>query len=303
MARSENALTAQNVGVPTTDVMDFGDDAGAGLEGLRREEQATPFLRMLQSNSPQLSKTEAQYIPGAEQGQILNTASEETYDGEEGVGVVVCARHPHWGMWIPRDLGTGFRGLLPPDDPAVLRLVARQDAKHGPGRGRFNMPRYRERRWTDDPFQVPETGEEVEVIETINLYVLYGPLDDFDSGTVSPAIVRFASTSIPVYQGYIERHKRWRWRDSEGNLKPGPLWLYRWRLGTRAQSNNKGKFFNWQLTLAPPAKTFREAVYRHEDPKLYEMAHEFYREFTRGTVKVDYDAASGDAVDPDAPPF
>lgn len=301
MARSEGALTPHNVGVPTTDAMDFGDDADAGLEGLRREEQATPFLRMLQSNSPQLMKGEAQYIAGAEQGMILNTASEETYDGDEGVGIVVCARHPHWGMWVPRDLGTGFRGVLPPDDPAVMRVLARMDAKHGPGRGRFNMPRYRDRRWTDDPFQVPETGEEVEVIETVNLYVLYGPLDGLSSETASPAIVRFASTSIPVYQGYVERHKRWLWRDSEGHMRRGPLWLYRWRLGTRAQSNAKGKFFNWQMTLAPPARTFREAVYREDDPALYEMAREFHREFASGGVKVDYESAAGDADATDAP--
>lgn len=301
MAKSENALTAQNIGVPVTDVMDFGEDAGAGLEGLRREEQATPFLRMLQSNSPQLSKSEPQYIPGAEQGQILNTATEETYDGETGVGIIVCARHPHWGMWIPRDLGTGFRGLVPPDDPAVMKLLEHQDAKYGFGRGRFNMPRYRDRRWTDEPFRIPETNEEVEVIETYNLYVLYGPIDDFDSNTASPAIVRFASTAVPVYTGYIERHKRWRWKNEGGVMKEGPLWLYKWRLSTRPQQNNKGKFFNWQMSLAPPATVFREAVYRHEDPRLYDMAREFYHEFSRGGVKVDYEAAGSGAVDPDLP--
>jgi hypothetical protein len=304
MARSEQALTAQNVGVPTTDVMDFGDDAGGGLEDLRREEQATPFLNIIQPGSPQLKKAAGEYIPGSEQGMIFNNVTDETFDGDRGLGMIVCARHPHWGVWVPRELSGGsggFRSALPPDHPDALAVLARMEEKYGFDRGRFNMPKFKDGRWSDEPYASPDTGDKLEIIETINLYVLWAELDDFCAETVNPAIIRFKSTAIPVYQGYIGRHKRWRWRQPDGTMKPGPLWLYRWRLWTKLEQRSAGDSYNWRLTLAEPARTFREAVYRDEDPKLFAMAEDFHAQFVRGTVKVDYE--SGDAVDPDAAPF
>ncbi len=274
------------------EVVDLGDDAGAGLEDMRIEEQLTPFLRMLQSNSPQLNPNKPEYIPDARQGMILNTATGEVYDGKEGIDVVVCARDYHYGMWVPRGQdggGGGFRGMRPATDSDVRRLVG----KHG--------------KFRKLPFEIETDGrrEAIEMVETGQLIALYGPPGRLDDSTAQPAIIAFSSTGMPVYQGFITRHASWKWRQPDETMKPAQLWAYRWRLRTVPQSNAKGDFYNWKIDLAPPAANPREAL-MNRTSGLYQMAVGFHKQFIEGMLKPDYESAGPErepGQDDDEPGF
>jgi hypothetical protein len=298
------------------EVMDFGEDAGAGLEDMGMDEQLTPFLRMLQSNSPQLNRAKAEYVPGAAMGMILNTATGEAY---EEVDVVVCAREHHYGQWIPRDLGTGFRGAVPPDDPLVRATLARMTARYGSS-AKFKFPRYRDGKWTDDPPRTRDTDEAIELVETGQLYVLYGPAGDLTDATASRAILAFTSTSMPTYQSFLTRHANWKWRQPDGRMLPAALWMYRWRLKTLPDKNSKGEYFVWNLQLAPSPPewvprldpvtgttlpyTYRDAIIPVDDP-VRKMGREFNALYRSGQVKVDYEAAAANEREPgsDDTPF
>ena len=280
------------------EVVDFGDEASAGLEGMSMDEQLTPFLRMLQGLSPELNPTKAEHVPGAQLGMIINSATREAYSGSEGLDIVVCAREHNYGLWIPRDLGGGFRGAVPADDPLVTATLARAVAKYGSS-GKFKLPRYRDGRWSDDPARTRDTDEAVELVETGQLYVLYGPPGALDDTTAARAIVAMTSTALPVYQGLMTRHNSWRWRQPDGTMKPAQLWSYRHRLTTRADKNAKGEYFVWSLVLAPPATTYREALIARDDP-IFEMGREFYQLHRSGGVKADFESGAADA---EAPPF
>lgn len=294
----EEKLPARTTGTDL-EVVDFGDDAGAGTEGASLDEQLTPFLRMLQGLSPEINPGKGEYVPGAQMGMILNTASLELFDGKAGLDVVVCAREHAYGQWIPRDLGSGFRGNLSPDDDLVRATLARLSKKYGAS-AKFKMPRYRDGRWTDEPPRTRDTDEPVELVEAGQLYVLYGPPGELDAGSASRAIISMTSTAMPVYQSWFTRHNSYKWLQPDGRKLPGPIWMYRWRLTTQLTKNNKGEFFIWALNLAPPAQSFREARLLPNDP-LYLAGREFNQLFQQGAIKADYEAASGD--DPDAPPF
>lgn len=283
-------------------VTDFGDDAGAGSEGMRVEEQLTPFLRMVQSNNPELKEGNAEYIADARQGMILDTAAGEVFSGKEGVEMVVCWREYGYGVWKPRDLGGGFRGMVPPDHPLVRRTMDRMAAKYGAKSARFKFPRYRDGRWSDEPaLYVPSEGaeaEEVELTETGQLYCLWAPAP-LTSGVARRAIVSFTVTSKPEYDRFNTRWTGWMFpqpeRGADGRPtgrttdKPAPIWSYRWRLTTRLDKNSRGQeYYVWHLDLAPPARGPREALYRREDPDLYDMARAFYQLCRAGEVKVDY---------------
>jgi hypothetical protein len=69
---------------------DLGEDAGAGTEDMRMEEQLTPFLRILQKGSPQVDEESPEHMPGAKPGMLFDTATQETYDGKAGVQVLVA---------------------------------------------------------------------------------------------------------------------------------------------------------------------------------------------------------------------
>jgi hypothetical protein len=270
-------------------VPDFMADAGAGLEGISQDEQVTPFLKTLQGLSPQLNSRKAEYIPGASLGQIFNTGTEEVYDGATGLDVIVCARHYHYGMWAPRAMGGGFRGVLRPTDRVVIDTIARMDEKYGKKGGRFHMPRMDEatRTWSDPPPLHPESGEEVELVESAHLYVFYGLPGHLTSReAIRRAIVPFKSTGLPVYNMYVTKHMGWTWPTKNGK-EPGPLWLYKWRLTAVNDSRGKNEFINWRMGLAPPATTYEEAVYMRQDPQLYAEARKFYDDYVGGAVVVD----------------
>ena len=59
--------------------LSFEED-GATFDGMTSEDLALPFLRLLTNMSPQIGE-----VDGANPGMIFNTATEELFDGDEGV--------------------------------------------------------------------------------------------------------------------------------------------------------------------------------------------------------------------------
>jgi len=97
--------------VSSSDLIPFDDDllsAGTGLEEASADDYAIPFLRILQSMSPQLKKSDGKYIQGAEEGNFFNTVTESVYDGTEGVMIIPCAYKKKYIEWVTRGNGGGF---------------------------------------------------------------------------------------------------------------------------------------------------------------------------------------------------
>ena len=102
----------------STDVMD--DIFGMAGEGASFDssEMQIPFVRVLQALSPQLNKKKAEYIEGAEQGDLFNNVTMQSWDGEDGVNIIPCFQTTKYLEFTPRDMGGGFRGELAANDPA-----------------------------------------------------------------------------------------------------------------------------------------------------------------------------------------
>ena len=66
----------------------FESDVGSGFEEVTSSDIQIPFLRLIQALSPQLKKSDAGYIEGASSGDIFNTVTKKTWDGEKGVVVI-----------------------------------------------------------------------------------------------------------------------------------------------------------------------------------------------------------------------
>lgn len=86
--------------VPTVDFSHFAEDAGD--LGFSRDDLAVPFLKVLQSLSPQVQKREAEYIPGAEEGMILNSVTQEVYPGDPGIVVIPVMYAQSFTEWKPK---------------------------------------------------------------------------------------------------------------------------------------------------------------------------------------------------------
>jgi hypothetical protein len=64
--------------------VNFEADAGQGLN-MTQEDLALPFLKVLGQLSPECNKRDAKHVEGAEPGMIINTVTNEIYDGGEGI--------------------------------------------------------------------------------------------------------------------------------------------------------------------------------------------------------------------------
>ena len=65
----------------------FEEDAGSSFAGMDQDDFALPFLRLLTNTSPEVGE-----IEGALPGMILNSVTNQLYDGRKGITVVPCVK-------------------------------------------------------------------------------------------------------------------------------------------------------------------------------------------------------------------
>ena len=76
----------ENAGALSTNL--FETDANAGSQNMTQEDLALPFLKVLGQLSPEVNKRDGKYVEGAEPGMILNTVTNEVFDGAKGIDVL-----------------------------------------------------------------------------------------------------------------------------------------------------------------------------------------------------------------------
>lgn len=266
-AVTEAKVTA--VAVPTD--MDYGEDSGAGMEGITNDERRLPFIRILQSNSPAVADN---LIEGAKAGMLHNTATNEVYDQNVGLPFIPVYRDHNFIEYVPRDNGGGFVAIWAPDDKRIPALRAKQ--------GKYGK-------------LVLDNGNEL--VETYYLYGLIAAGYEAPSQTV----LAFASTQIKKYQMMVTRLNDIKYKvatDDKGGFKMvvPPIWAHWWVLKTQGEQNKKGKYHGWNIGLKEePANKSRLSP---SDP-FYAFAKQFYESIKAGTVKVDYEAAANAGKDGD----
>lgn len=265
------------------------DEAGVGFEGTRLEEQTVPFLRMAQGLSPELNPGKGEHIPGLALGMIYNTATREKYAGI-GVPFIACKKEYGYGQWIPRDLGSGFRGMVSPDDGLVRETMARMVAKYGSS-ARFKFPRYKLGVWSDEPPRTRDTNEAIELVETGQLYVLYGEAPRLTYENAKRAVVAFTSTALGAYTGYNDKHLGQRWPQRAGPPAIAPIYAYMWNLSTFLDKRGTNEFYNWKVDLVAQGD-YLKSLYAGGNPELFAMAKEFYAQIAAGAVRADDTAGS-----------
>ena len=281
-----------------TDITTFTpEEAGAGFEGTRMEEQTVPFLRMAQGLSPELNPGKGEYIPGLALGMIFNTATRERYPGQVPLPFIACRKEFGYGQWLPRDLGGGFRGMISPDDPLVRETIARMTAKYGSS-ARFKFPRYKADRggWSDDPPLTRDTQEAIELVETGQLYILYG-LPELTYENAKRAVVAFTSTALGGYTHFNDVHLAQKWPQRNGPPAIPPIYAYMWGLSTFLDKRGNNEFYNWRVELVKQGD-YLGSLYARDNPELFAAAKEFYTQIGAGKVRADDTAGTAHGRQP-----
>lgn len=265
---SNQELAQQNNTALSNEVLDqFSGMDGAGFEGADEDTYAIPFMRVLQSGSPQCKRSAGEYIQGAQEGMILNSVTNELWDGDAGIEIVPCAFARVYTHWRPMDSGGGFLGEVPVDDELVS-----QGTREG---GKLVL---------DDG---------TELVDTRKHYVLVLRED----GGWDPVLINMSSTQIKKSRQLMTRLRNLKLRNSQGRLFTPPMFANVVRLRTAGESNDQGSWFGWQVDFS----TLRQL--NPSDPaegETFQAAKDFAEAFKTGQVK---EATPEDPAQGDEPAF
>lgn len=220
MAKTESKTTDVAVKEQNTAMAEYGayaDYAGAGFENQTSDDYAIPFIQILQALSPQIQENDA-----LRQGMIINTVTGEAWDGKKGIAFVPAYTQHVYVEWRPREQGGGFVGIHEITSDVVAHAKS-QSSEFG-------------------KYHTPEGNE---LIET---YYVYGIALD-DDGNASEAVLAFSSSKIKKYKGWMTKARTIQIPLPDGRRFPAPLFAHRYRLKTVSEKNNKGQYFNWDITF------------------------------------------------------
>jgi len=236
----------------------FEDDANSGFEGMSQDDFALPFLRLLTNTSPEVGT-----VDGAMPGMIMNTVTGELYDGKKGITVIPVAYVRQYIEWAPRGSGSGAPVAIYPATSDVLSRTHRE-----PGDNKDYL----------------DSGNYIE--NTANHYVMVIN----SSGIPEPALITMKSTQLKKSRKWNSMLMSTKLLGKNGPFTP-PMYSHLYRLTTQAESNDKGKWFGWEIEKIGPV----------EDMNAYSAAKSFALQINSGEVKVKHEHAEGSADNGPAP--
>ena len=202
-----------------TAIATFDDDllsGGTGLEETTTEDFAIPFIRILQQMSPQLNKQDGRYNQDAQAGMLVNTVTNEVYDGEKGITVVPCAYVKKYIEWIPREKGGGLVNAN--HDISILKSCKK-----------------------DEETRRLYTPDDTEIVETAQFFVLVLEPEP------QQAVVAFTSTQLGASRKWLTMLRMARVQTKSGQSVSAPMFANTYTLGTLAQSNDKGSWYGFTV--------------------------------------------------------
>lgn len=243
MSKNEVALRGQ----PLPENMKFVEaDAGLGTESMTQDDQAIPFLKILQDISPQTKARSDDYIDGAEAGMLYNNASNALYDGQEGVVVVPVAYEASYVEYRPRAQGGGFAGKWPIDTPLINQCETGEKG-------------------------VPVLPSGNELVRTANHYVLRLSED----GLYEQLVLSMASSQLKKSKKWNTMMKSTVLRRADGTPFVPPTFLFKYRLQSSLENSASGQYYNWRIT--------QDSML--DDERIYMAAREFAKSVQLGAAK------------------
>jgi len=254
MAKNEVAVKETNALALASD---FEQDAQSGFENMSQDDFALPFLKLLTNTSPEVGE-----IDGALPGMILNSVTGQLYDGKKGITVLPVAYVRQYIEWAPRGSGSGAPMNIYPATSDILSRTHRE-----PGDNKDYL----------------DNGNYIE--NTANHYVMVVNSE----GTPEPALITMKSTQLKKSRKWNSMMQSVKVAGKSGLFTP-PMYSQMYRLSTVPESNDKGKWFGWEVERIGPV----------EDAGIYQAAKDFANSVNAGEVKVKH---HDEAVESDKTPF
>jgi hypothetical protein len=248
---AKTALAEKTQGTALAIASAFEEDASSSFAGMNQDDFALPFLRLLTNTSPEVGD-----IDGALPGMIYNSVTGQLYDGKKGIKVIPCAYVRQYIEWAPRGSGAGAPIHIYPSTSDILSRTHRE-----PGDNKDYL----------------DNGNYIE--NTANHYIMVVDED----GTPSPALIVMKSTQLKKSRKWNSMMQSVKLQGKNGLFTP-PMYSQMYRLTTQPESNDKGKWFGWEV----------ERIGTVEDEGVYQIAKAFAQSVSSGQVKTKPEGESAD---------
>ena len=250
---AKTALAEKTQGTALAIATAFEEDASSSFAGMNQDDFALPFLRLLTNTSPEVGE-----IDGALPGMIYNSVTGQLYDGKKGIQVIPCAYVRQYIEWAPRGSGSGAPIHIYPSTSDILSRTHRE-----PGDNKDYL----------------DNGNYIE--NTANHYVMV--VDE--NGVPSPALIVMKSTQLKKSRKWNSMMQSVKLQGKNGLFTP-PMYSQLYRLSTQAESNDKGKWFGWEV----------ERIGTVEDEGVYQIAKAFAQSVTSGQVKTKHEGEGAESA-------
>lgn len=257
---------------------DATDSAGHGFE---KGDIAIPFLRVLQSNSPQVKRQNPAYLDGAEEGTFFNTVTQRLMDGDQGIFFLPVVFQRQATLWWPRETGG------PKGEKGFVREVPIPEAE----------------KMLKDNTEKNEKGKDVvkegvhKGQELVFAAMYYGFVAEEDG--------MFEPVAFPLTFTQIKKARMWnalivgaRLPNSSGAGTYNPkMYGFAYRITTIPESNAKGSWSGVRITKDRPLLQYVAGKPTEVFPggaQLYMAARDFEALMAQGRVKVKHEDLAGE---------
>lgn len=219
-------------------------------------------LKLVQAMTPQVKKADPSYIKGLEEGDLLNTLTEDYFKGGEGVYIIPVKRRTTYIEWGDIKKGGGLKNNYGED--SVIFDKTPIDPKEG-------------KRLT------PEGNE---IVRTHDVYVYM----------ISKDLKKIQVVVISMSKSQEKSYRDWnaliRLLKDKKTGKQLPEYAGCYLLKTIPVSNDKGSWFSFKITFAGYTLALPEIGER-----IYKEAKEFNNQFGNIEIKVQDIESSGEFID------
>ena len=216
----------------------FEADADKGSQNMGQDDLALPFLKVLGQLSPEINKRDGKYVEGAEPGMILNTVTNEIFDGAKGIDVLPVFYERKYVEWQDRGDSKGAPVAIHNAESDIVSTTTRDKS-------------YKDR--------LPN-GNYLE--NTANHFVVVL------GKSPQSALISMKSTQLKISRKWNSMMMGIKLQGKNGMFTP-PTYSHIYKLKTTQMSNDKGTWFGWDVSKVGPiedksvyesAKNFAEKV-------------------------------------------
>ena len=231
-----NEVATKNEGALAVNM--FEADADKGSQNMTQEDLALPFLKVLGQLSPEVNKRDGKYVEGAEPGMILNTVTNEVFDGTKGIDVLPVFYERKYVEWQDRGEGKGAPVAIHDASSDIMSQTTRDKS-------------FKDR--------LP-SGNYLE--NTANHYVVVL------GNSPQPALISMKATQLKISRKWNSIMMGIKLQGKNGLFTP-PTYSHIYNLKTVQMSNDKGTWFGWEVSKVGPvsdqnvygiAKSFADQV-------------------------------------------